>query len=75
MFPTFVFSLLFSRFQHLRVMMDSVCLRAMPSPIMVICGDTGFRGCSGGEAVEVAGSNCSGQGGILETWVGIGIDL
>ena len=55
-------------------MMDSACLRAMSLPIMVICGDTGFRG-SGDEAVDVAGSNCSGQGGILETWVGFGIDL
>lgn len=54
--------------------MDSVCLRAMPSPIMVICGDTGFRG-SGDEAVDVAGSNCSEQGEILETWVGFGLDL
>jgi hypothetical protein len=33
--------------------MDSVCLRAMPLPIMVICGDTGVRG-YGGKAVEAA---------------------
>lgn len=69
---TYVFSLLCPRFQHLRVMTDSVCLRAMPSPITVICGDTGSRG-SGDEAVEVAGSDCCGQGGILETWVGFGM--